>query len=407
MQREWSREQIEAALRDDHFGYQNVALPYGLETGGEDRSDTARAIFGDNVEGKSVFDLGSRFGFFCFYAEERGAEDILGTDIDPENVRKSRLLAEIRKSRARFSHFDIEREEIAGGPFDYVLCLNVLHHLRNPLAALDRLIAVTGERLVIEVAAFSRRGDRRNSNVSLWSALFLNRFPIFYVARDSTQTFFITVAALKVLLLEKRADFARVDVVPGGPKGRPILIAHRRKIGRLLVVAGVPASGKSTFIDHLQSESGHEIARQLGFAEKPEWSVLHFRKWRENEETTIGDLIIHYNISEHLIDGDLFRHSNALSDLISIAGQTTVVTLACPLERLLRQFTENRIRSGGKLFRRRKNRRLLRLYQNRVSFNELYADWFAFFRQAGLDSYVVKHDGGPYSVSRENSLPGY
>ena len=135
----WSKEQVAAMLREESFGYQKVALPYGLETGGDDRTPTAEHIFAEDMTGKSVFDLGCLNGFFCFYAEDRGADRMLGVDVEPELVRKSRLLAAIRNSRAEFDCMNIEVDPMPG-TFDTVLCLNVLHHTRNPLSVLDKLI---------------------------------------------------------------------------------------------------------------------------------------------------------------------------------------------------------------------------------------------------------------------------
>ena len=142
--KEWGRDRIVAALKENTFGYQNISLPYGLETGGVNRSPAAELIFKEKLDGKSVFDLGCNHGYFCFFAEEHGATRVLGVDISSEHLRKARLLAEMRGSKATFERFDIEAGAIPG-QFDYVLCLNVLHHLRNPLAALEKLIAATRE----------------------------------------------------------------------------------------------------------------------------------------------------------------------------------------------------------------------------------------------------------------------
>src|SRR5687767_4494713 len=109
---EWSKDRIEQVLGANSFGYQNVPLPHGLDTGGDDRSGTAAVIFSEDLNGQSVFDLGCRFGYFCFFAEERGASRIRGVDIDPENIRKSRLLADMKGSAVQFDRFDIERDEL-------------------------------------------------------------------------------------------------------------------------------------------------------------------------------------------------------------------------------------------------------------------------------------------------------
>ncbi len=403
----WSKEQIIAMLDENSFSYQNVPLPHGLETGGHDRSDTARAIFGEDVAGKSVFDLGCKYGYFCFAAEESGAVKIRGVDIEPENIRKSRLLAQSLGSIAQFERLDIEKQEIQDR-YDYVLCLNVLHHLRNPLAVLEKLIVATRQKLVLEVAGFALR-DRRQNGVSLLLAALLSRVPVFYLATNSSQTFFITIAAIRVLLLEKRADFARVEVIRSGPKGRPIIVAHRRSIDRLIIVAGMPAGGKTTLIKYLLSTEGSKLARELGIDSPADWQVLQFGKLGENQARELGNVIVHYNICQYLIKGDVYQHSNALSDLISIAGQVRIVTLACPRQRLLDQFFQYRVnKTSWRIFSRsrrsRKNKKLIDLYKDRHSMNEMYADWFRFLDEAGHKSLVVSHDGGRYSVTTDTNL---
>jgi hypothetical protein len=319
-------------------------------------------------------------------------------------------LAQSRGSIAQFERLDIEKQEIQGR-FDYVLCLNVLHHLRNPLAVLEKLIAATQQKLVLEVAGFALR-DRRQNGVSLWLAAFLSRVPVFYLAKNSSQTFFITIAAIRVLLLEKRADFARVEVIRSGPKGRPIIVAHRRSIDRLVIVAGMPAGGKTTLIKYLLSAEGSKLARELGIESPADWHVLQFGKLRENQTSELGNVIVHYNICHYLLRGDVYKHSNALSDLMSVAGQVRIVTLACPRQRLLDQFLQHRVnKKRWKTFsvsrRSRKNKKLVNLYKDRLNMNEMYADWFRFLEEADHESMVVGHDVGRYSVMSRTDLQDF
>ena len=143
-------------LAADDFSYQKIELPHGFSTSGRhDRSSTAKRIFPDDLSGKSVLDVGCRLGYFCFEALKRGAERVVGVDIDPDNVRKARLLADCLGFEARFEQLDIDREPIRES-FDYVLGLNILHHLANPIGSLEQLAGVARERLVLEVAALRR-----------------------------------------------------------------------------------------------------------------------------------------------------------------------------------------------------------------------------------------------------------
>ena len=90
MKTTWSREQVQALVDEGGFYYQNIDLPYGLSTGGTDRSPTARAIFPDDMTGKTVLDLGCKFGFFCFEALKRGAKRAVGVDVDPYSLERAR-----------------------------------------------------------------------------------------------------------------------------------------------------------------------------------------------------------------------------------------------------------------------------------------------------------------------------
>src|SRR5258705_4615072 len=153
---DWTKEQVESLLREEQFAYHRIELPYGLATAGADRSATADAIFPADLRGKSVLDVGCKYGFFCFEAARRGAARVVGLDVDPDSVRKARLLASCVASPVEFELAGIERESLAG-EFDYVLCLNVLHHLADPIAALAKLGAAARERLVLQVPTFRRR----------------------------------------------------------------------------------------------------------------------------------------------------------------------------------------------------------------------------------------------------------
>jgi 2-polyprenyl-3-methyl-5-hydroxy-6-metoxy-1,4-benzoquinol methylase len=397
----WDEQSIRAVLHENSFTYQNVELPFGLRTGGDDRSQTADLIFPAVMTGKSVFDLGTKYGFFCFNAEDRGASPCLGVDIDKDNVRKSSLLAEIRGSSVEFRRLDIETDAI-GGQYDFVLCLNVLHHLRNPLSALDKLIAATRDSLVLEVAAFAGR-DRKKNGLPWPIAQLLMRLPVMLVARNSSQTFFVTPKALRALILDHRADFARVDFINAGHKGRYIAVARRRRIGRLFVIAGLQAAGKSTMIAHLTSPAGAELADSLGFDQSQIWTSLGMNALEESVEPDLGDVILHYNVSMHLIDGDRYHHSRTLADLMAIAREVTVITVACPRERLRDQFKGSRMHDIKKSIlsarRRKKLKKLLALYESPESLRSLYLDWLDFLTSRGLRNFIVAPASGGYRIA--------
>ena len=339
----WSREQVQALVDEGGFYYQNIDLPYGLSTGGTDRSPTARAIFPDDMTGKTVLDLGCKFGFFCFEALKRGAKRAVGVDVDPYSLERARRLADCLGLDATFELFDIEKEPIRER-FDYVLCLNLLHHLRNPLTALERLAAVTDERLILESATMGRH-DRRRLRLSPFETLLLRRRPILYASRNGTsdrrnvQKFFITPSAIENLLRYQSNAFARVDKQPSDHKNRYISVAHRRRIGELVVVAGATGSGSR----RARASSSRAVRR-------PRWrrsrrpatarASCHVdaNDFSEFGEPEVERLILHYDILRPHRRSAKTHARDEVMDVLRCARRVTFVTLWRPPELLRRSY---------------------------------------------------------------------
>ena len=148
----WTKEQVEDLLKREKLAYQKIELPYGLSTGGKDRSETSARIFADGVKGKSVLDIGCFLGYFCHEAVRRGASRVVGIDVDENRLRQARQIADCLGMDIEFRLFDIEQEGLTE-QFDVILMLNVLHHFRNPISVVDKLIPHTNDRLILEVAS--------------------------------------------------------------------------------------------------------------------------------------------------------------------------------------------------------------------------------------------------------------
>jgi 2-polyprenyl-3-methyl-5-hydroxy-6-metoxy-1,4-benzoquinol methylase len=163
----WTREAIESFLEAERPRYQRIELPFGLSTPGIDRRKTCEKIFAGDLAGKSVLDVGCCNGYFCLQALGRGARRAVGWDLSADRVRHARSIADMLGSTAEYHERNIEEAGPAGGGeiFDVVICLNVLHYVKDPIATLDKLIQLTGETLIIELASLGRR-DRRNLGLS-------------------------------------------------------------------------------------------------------------------------------------------------------------------------------------------------------------------------------------------------
>jgi len=164
-----------------------------------------------------------------------------------------------------------------------VLCLNVLHHLTDPLATLETLIGLTREVLVLELASLGRR-DRRWSGLGAWQAWACRRAPVNVVARGK-RTYHFTPKAMESFF-DQRPNFATVETLDSDEHGRFFVKAHRHRVKRAVLVAGPIDAGKSTLIRQLLTNRLPELAERLeivdateignGGAVLPEAMVLNY-----------------------------------------------------------------------------------------------------------------------------------
>jgi len=96
-------------------------------------------VLPDNLQGRSVLDIGCNAGFYALEMKRRGAGRVLGIDSDPHYLRQAEFAvaqADADIELRQMSVYDIGtlRER-----FDLVLFMGVFYHLRHPLLALDMI----------------------------------------------------------------------------------------------------------------------------------------------------------------------------------------------------------------------------------------------------------------------------
>jgi 2-polyprenyl-3-methyl-5-hydroxy-6-metoxy-1,4-benzoquinol methylase len=196
-----SKQEVETLLREHDFRYQRVALPHGLATPGHDRSETAALVLPDRLDGKSFLDVGCAQGYFCFEAERRGADRVVGIERKDETFQHANLLKGVLGSRAEFLQSELPQVALQE-QFDLVICLNVIHHVVTPVAALQALSELARERLVLEFPTFADRTFRARAGIRFWRLY--ERKPVIGVSPpDSGKKYVFTREAIRRILLDR------------------------------------------------------------------------------------------------------------------------------------------------------------------------------------------------------------
>ena len=100
-----------------------------------------RALLPD-MRGRKVLDLGCGYGWFCRWARENGAADILGIDVSEKML--ARAAATTQDQAIRYQRADMEQLELPSAAFDLVYSSLALHYVKD----LDRLMAQVHRSLV-------------------------------------------------------------------------------------------------------------------------------------------------------------------------------------------------------------------------------------------------------------------
>ena len=130
-------------------GYQKITLPNGTIISGNDRSSVANQIYPERLDEKTVMDVGCDYGFFLHNAIERGAKRAVGVELNDSNYEIASTIAPLWDGKVEIKHGLIEDMEF-DEKFDYILFLNVIHHVKNPVAVMRKLAGLCRETLVVE-----------------------------------------------------------------------------------------------------------------------------------------------------------------------------------------------------------------------------------------------------------------
>lgn len=410
---------IERLLSEEEFRYQRILLPDGRQTPGDDRSATLNLILPPDLSGKSLLDIGCRYGYFSFEAFKRGATRVVGVDFDEDALSKANKLKLITKLGVEFKKLDISTETI-DETFDYVLCLNILHHLQDPLSVLKKLITQTKERLVLEIAGLGGKDAKKFFNrhrLTSWllypipiAQPLLNRLPIILLGAENRAfeaNFFFSRTAIRRLLLTQNNVFWKVEIFTSPFKGRFICIAEKLRIGELLIVAGPSASGKSHLIRRLVRNECPEletIASQTG------------GPWIEGEPHHIGELpsayvpklAYHYDFLRSYLRGPFNISRDRATDVFELANSVKSVTIISHPNELARRWHDREIDPKtflGFYWGQRRSKRVLKALRDGEKVALLYDRWIELIRERRGEHYLLDTRTVPHKLLPINEWP--
>jgi SAM-dependent methyltransferase len=362
-----------------------------------------------DMRGKSLLDVGTGEGDLCLEALRRGADRAVGIDIDREVVQRARARAASLGVPAEFRCVDLD-EWCPDETFDYVVCGRALTRVRDPFRLLDRLIDLSNKRLVLEAAGIDGQAERQ-LRLRWWHRFLLrglHNVPIVFVnrqpVRQARQRFFLSSSAVLCLLKEHRSVFHRVDLIPSGGENRYLVVADRRRIGRLIVIAGPTSAGKSTLIASLSEGKAPAIADRLGIVGQVNWEPLNAHEIAIDTRAELPTMVMHYDFLSRL-QGDHASRHRAFLDVARCARDLVVLTLWTEPQRLYEQFEQSEIRGyithRGVEPTNPKTLRLQREYRDPRKIIEYYAGWFRFVSTMPGDHFVVSQFPQPRFISIE------
>ncbi|HZR31998.1 MAG TPA: TIGR04290 family methyltransferase [Terriglobales bacterium] len=142
----------------------------------------------DDLRGAEVLDIGCNGGFYSIEMKRRGADRVLGIDVDDRYLNQARFAAQTLGLDIQFEKRSVYEVDQISGQFDYVLFMGVFYHLRYPLFALDKVIKkVRGSLLFQTMIRGSEAAKQWDKNYHFWNKQIFESpdFPCMYFIEHS------------------------------------------------------------------------------------------------------------------------------------------------------------------------------------------------------------------------------
>jgi len=201
-------------LDHESYEYQDTILPYSMSTikrkAGHIQKN--REVFFDPIKmidlrGCSVLDVGCALGQYLYRAERYGAKKICGIDKMSFRFNAAQKINKLLLSNAELKN-EFFTENSVKEKFDLVLCLNVIHHIKDVDSFISNLWNVTSKKLVLEFPTFFDPKFMKISKLCSDDASNLNNFPIIGVSslKLVDQTYVYSPSSIVGILADRSED---------------------------------------------------------------------------------------------------------------------------------------------------------------------------------------------------------
>jgi hypothetical protein len=199
-----------------------------------------------------------------------------------------------------------------------------------------------------------------------------------------------------------------VDLIPSASENQHLVVAERRRIGRLIVIAGPTSSGKSTLIAALREGKAPAIAERLGITGQSDWESLNAHEIASDTRAELSTIVMHYDFLARLQRKVQASKHRTFLDVARCARELVVLTLWTEPQRLQQQFEQSEIHGyvshRGAEPTNPKTLRLKRDYQDPRTVVDYYVRWLEFVSTLPGDHLVLSQLSQPQFFSIEQWL---
>ncbi len=153
----------------------------------------------NSFDGKKVLDAGCGIGRNSYYALDYGSEHVYAFDIEQSTVDIAKNNLSDFKNSTVFIDSIYELTNFNDESFDIVLCIGVIHHLSNPIKAVENLYQKVKKDGNLLIWVYGKEGNERLLMLLKPIRFFTSKLPYFVVAWIGKLMTLILYFILKIL----------------------------------------------------------------------------------------------------------------------------------------------------------------------------------------------------------------